>query len=79
MAYGKDPKLYADAVEKGKLTKSRADHCSYEYNYIGDAFRRLIGPYIDKDLAKEVKARQWFAFESKSTEAMARPPAGKTQ
>jgi len=77
MAYGKDPKMYADAIARGKLTKSRASHCSYEYAYISDAFRRLIGPYIDQDLAKEVKARQWFQFDSKSNEALASAPAAR--
>lgn len=64
MAYGKSPVLYADAIERGMLTPQRAQHCAYEYAYISDAFRRLISPYLDPELTKDVQARGWFEFES---------------
>ncbi|NWG25526.1 MAG: hypothetical protein HXY30_14120, partial [Pseudorhodoplanes sp.] len=73
MAYGKDPKLYADVIERGMLTQQRANHCAYEYSYISDAFRRLIGPYIDQDLARKVKAIKWFDFETDFADV--KPPA----
>jgi hypothetical protein len=73
MAYGKDPQLYADVVERGMLTRQRADHCAYEYAYISDAFRRLVGPYIDQDLASKVKAIRWFEFESEFSDVKPQP------
>ncbi|NWG22839.1 MAG: hypothetical protein HXY30_00230 [Pseudorhodoplanes sp.] len=73
MAYGKDPVLFADAMELGMLTRQRAKHCSYEYSYISDAFKRLIHPYVDAEMVKQVKAKKWFQFETPFAEVVARP------
>jgi hypothetical protein len=54
IAYGADPKLFADVVEKGYLPKQRAEGCDGEYEQIAFAFKKLIGPYIDQKLAKMV-------------------------
>jgi hypothetical protein len=54
IAYGADPKLFADVVEKGYLPKQRAEGCDGEYEQIAFAFKKLIGPYIDQKLAKKV-------------------------
>lgn len=54
IAYGADQKLFADVVEKGYLPKSRAERCDGEYEQTAFAFKKLIGPYIDKKLAKKV-------------------------
>lgn len=73
MAYGRDPMLYADAVARGMLTPQRAQHCAYEYSYISDAFRRLVSPYIDMELAADVKSRRWFEFETPFADVKPRP------
>lgn len=73
MAYGKDPVLFADAMDLGMLTPQRAKHCSYEYAYIADAMRRLIKPYFDQKMLAEVKSKPWFQFESPPEAVMARP------
>lgn len=73
MAYGKDPVLFADAMELGMLTPGRAKHCSYEYAYIADAMKRLIKPYVDPDMKAEVMAKKWFQFETPFQEVVARP------
>ena len=77
MAYGKDSHLYADAVSRGMLPARRANHCAYEYSYISDAFRRLIRPYTDHELVKEVRARRWFEFESTFADVKPQPAAPK--
>ena len=56
IAYGADQKLFADIVEKGYLPKDRAEGCDGEYEQTAFAFKNLIGPYIDKKLAKKVFA-----------------------
>ena len=56
LAYGADQKLFSDVVEKGYLPKKRADGCGTEYEETAFAFKTLIGPYIDKQLAKKVLA-----------------------
>ena len=54
IAYGADRKLFADVVEKGYLPKKRAEGCDVEYDQAAFAFKTLIGPYIDRTLAKKV-------------------------
>ena len=56
IAYGADQKLFADVVEKGYLPKKRAEGCDLEYEQTAFAFKKLIGPYIDQNLAKKVLA-----------------------
>jgi hypothetical protein len=53
IAYGSDPKLFADVVEKGYLPKERAEGCEDEYQQVDFAFTTLIGPHIDKRVAKK--------------------------
>ena len=54
VAYGSDQKLFADVVEKGFLPKDRAEQCEVEYEQTAFAFKKLIGPHIDKTLARKV-------------------------
>ena len=56
VAYGADQKLFADVVEKGYLPKQRAGGCEFEYEQAVFAFKELLGPYIDQDLAQKVLA-----------------------
>jgi hypothetical protein len=63
MAYGADPKLFADVVEKKYLPSERAENCEDEYDQVLKALSKLIGPYIDQTRAKQVRARQWLKFD----------------
>jgi hypothetical protein len=59
IAYGRDPKLFADVVDKGYLPKDRAERCEDEYRQVEFAFNKLIGPHIDRTLArKALKTRR---------------------
>ncbi len=58
MAYGADPELFADVVEKEYLPKSRAEGCSDEYKQVSFAVEKLIRPYIDETLRKKVKEKK---------------------
>jgi len=60
LAYGADSVLFADVVEKGYLPKERASTCKREYDQVAFAFRELIGPHIDQQLAKQVLDKQWL-------------------
>jgi hypothetical protein len=62
IAYGADPKLFADLVEKKYLPEERAEGCADEYAQIKRAMTTLISPYIDPARAKRVLARQWLKF-----------------
>ncbi len=56
-AYGADPKLFADVVQKGFLPEDRAVGCEREYKQVSHAFDTLIGPHIDKRLARKLHKR----------------------
>jgi hypothetical protein len=59
MAYGADPKLFSDVVEKGFLPADRAVSCDREYIQVSYAFDTLIGPHIDKAIARKLH-KQWL-------------------
>jgi hypothetical protein len=52
IAYGFDPKLFADLVEKQYLPADRAVACQREFEQVSFAFKTLIGPHVAKTLAK---------------------------
>jgi hypothetical protein len=56
-AYGSDPKLFADVVEKGFLPEDRAVGCEREHIQLSHAFRTLIGPHVDRKLARRLHKR----------------------
>jgi hypothetical protein len=60
IAYGADPELFSDVVEKGYLPKERARSCRVEYGEINFAFHQLIFPHVDKVLAEKVVAQSWL-------------------
>ena len=60
LAYGADPVLFADVVDRGYLPKDRASSCKREYNQVAFAFHELIGPHLDQQLAKQVLDKQWL-------------------
>jgi len=72
MAYGADPKLFGDAVGKGFLPEDRAVGCEHEYMQISHAFSRLIGPHIDKVMARKLH-KHWLP------PASTRPPRWRSQ
>jgi hypothetical protein len=61
MAYGADAKLFGDFVTQGYLPKKRAEGCGDEYHQVSHAFETLIGPHIDRALAKKIFDRSWLA------------------
>jgi hypothetical protein len=58
LAYGADPKLFGDVVEKGYLPKKRAKGCAGEYRQIDYAFKKLVYPYIDQSVVKKVQPKK---------------------
>jgi Putative metallopeptidase len=57
MAYGADSSLFADVVQKGFLPEDRAVGCQREYAQVSHAFDTLIGPHIDRKLARQLHKR----------------------
>jgi hypothetical protein len=56
-AYGSDPNLFADVVEKGFLPEDRAVGCKREFGQLSHAFTTLIGPHVDGKLARKLHKR----------------------
>jgi hypothetical protein len=48
IAYGGEPGLFADIVDKGLLPKTRAQGCKYEFKTLKYAAEREIGPHLDR-------------------------------
>jgi hypothetical protein len=64
LAYGYDPKLFAEAVTDDWLPESRAKKCKFEYEDITYAFQQMIGPHIDKEQARKVIDSHLLTSES---------------
>lgn len=61
LAYGSDSTAaFADLVELGYLPSSRAPHCRREFNQLSFAFRQLVLPNLDKELARKVLDATWL-------------------
>ena len=60
MAYGSDPKTFADAISVGGLPKERADDCAEEFALLEKAFRKLIMPYVDQEVLAKARAEVRF-------------------
>ena len=60
LAYGADPVLFGDVVTKGYLPEGRAHNCKGEYDQVAFAFRNLVVPHLDMQLARAVMDKTWF-------------------
>ncbi len=67
IAYGAEPKVFADVAKK-HLPKERAEQCEDEYQQVAHAFETLVGPHVDRALARKVLNRTWLREPTK------RPP-----
>jgi hypothetical protein len=60
LAYGADSKLFADLVNEGYLPTERARTCKREYDQVRFAFRKVIVPHLDQQLARQVLDQTWL-------------------
>src|SRR5262245_55836984 len=64
IAYGADPTTFAYVVEQKYLPDARARDCKREYDEVAFAFKKLVGPHLDQDFAKQVMQKDWLPPES---------------
>ena len=64
VAYGANPKLFADVASKGYLPRERAEFCHEEYEQVQHAYEELIEPHIDTGLAEEIFDKTWLHRET---------------
>jgi hypothetical protein len=69
LAYGYDAKVFA-AVGTEYLPKSRARNCRYEYVVLRYAYKQLIVPHLDMDLAKTVMDAKWLDDTDRRPQAL---------
>jgi hypothetical protein len=67
-AYGYDPTLFASMVDEEWLPEKRAKRCKHEYEDLTFAMRRLVGPYVDKALARKVLDTKWLSEDLPAAE-----------
>jgi hypothetical protein len=60
LAYGAHSELFADFVSEGYLPQSRARGCRREYAELTYAFKKVIVPHLDQQLAREVLQKSWL-------------------
>lgn len=60
MAYGANPKSYADLTYMGRLPEDRLEFCVEEYEQVQQAYKDLIEPHTDPELAKQVFDKSWL-------------------
>lgn len=60
IAYGHDPKTFADYVQSNILPPARAARCRSEYAKVLRAFRTLILPHIDRETMEQVRRVEWL-------------------
>jgi hypothetical protein len=75
IAYGYDPKIFTKVVDLKLLPQSRAKKCKFEYEDLTDAMHQLIGPHVDKELAKKVLANPWVTDNLPSIPSSSPPTA----
>jgi hypothetical protein len=59
-AYGADREAFQDVVDKGYLPAARARTCATEYGEVNFAYKKLIEPSVDAEVAKKVLDREWM-------------------
>lgn len=60
MAYGANPKVFADVVSKVRLPEHRLEFCVEEYEQVHQAYVDLIKPHTDPALAKKIFDKSWL-------------------
>src|SRR6516164_1765149 len=74
IAYGAEPRLFADLVEKNYLPAGRAEDCADEYGQVAYAIRKLMGPYVDVSTREKIFAEDWAGGRFRRRAAGDSPP-----
>jgi hypothetical protein len=58
LAIGAQREVFADL--EAYLPTTRFPHCVFEYRRVAHAFDKAIGPYIDREMAKQILDADWL-------------------
>jgi hypothetical protein len=59
LAYGSDPASFSELKDKGFLPADRAEGCESEYAQVVHAYRTLIQPHVDAEIAQQTYGSKW--------------------
>jgi Putative metallopeptidase/Protein of unknown function (DUF1036) len=62
IAYGRDPALFKEFIDRGDLPRRRASGCADEYQQVKLAFEKTVLPFVDKTMMQKVQASKWLQF-----------------
>jgi putative metallopeptidase DUF4344 len=74
IAYGAEPRLFADLVAKRYLPEGRAADCADEYGQVAYAVKTLMGRYVDESAREKVFAKEWMRGKLRRKTAGDTPP-----
>jgi hypothetical protein len=60
IGYGADPNLFADLVSDEYLPERRARGCRVEFGEVNFAFEQTMMQHVDRELARQVLAKNWI-------------------
>jgi Putative metallopeptidase len=74
MAYGAEPELFKELIDRKLLPEDRAEGCEDEYRQVAYAVMTLMGQYVDLGTRDKVLAKDWAGGKlRKKTATDARP------
>jgi len=59
LAYGAEPEIFKDLIERKLLPEARAEGCEDEYRQVAYAVKTLMGRYVDLSARDQVLAKGW--------------------
>jgi hypothetical protein len=65
MAYGAEPGVFKDLIERKLLPEDRAEGCEDEYRQVAYAMQSLMSRYIDVTARDKVLAKDWFGGKAR--------------
>ena len=60
LAFGADRETFGDLIKIGYLPEARSRGCRVEFGELNFAFRQLIQPHVDLELARAVLQQSWL-------------------
>ena len=74
MAYGTDPGIFNDLIERRLLPEERAEGCGDEYRQVAFAIQTLMSRYIDVAARDKILAKDWAGGKFRKRMAGDTPP-----
>jgi hypothetical protein len=63
MAYGANQEVFSGLMDKGYLPPGRGKRCMKDFGELAFAFKHLIRPHLDTEMAEQVMETEWLRKE----------------